>query len=91
MTERNVPIIELLIYLWVVLYLVNHFLCWENPCGVVANILESDIIISEFKLQLHYYIHFHTDTTWKGIEPLYSPSYGLNNIITALLQGWLWH
>ena len=30
----------------------------QNPCGVVVNMLDCDIIASEFKHQSHYYIHF---------------------------------
>ena len=44
---------------------------------------------SEFKVRLHYYIHFQTNALGKGIESPFSPSYGLNSITTALLHGWL--
>ena len=46
-----------------------------------------DIIVSEFKFQLHYYIHFLIDTLGESMEPLIHPSSRLNN--TVLLQGWL--
>ena len=46
---------------------------------------------SEIKLQLCYYIHFQTNTLWKGIEPIYPPNYELNIISAVLLQGWLLH
>ena len=32
-----------------------------------------------------------TDTLGKYLNPLYSPSYGLNSIIAVLQQKWLWH
>ena len=34
----------------------------ENPGGVVANVLDYDLVVSEFELQLHYYVHFHSNT-----------------------------
>ena len=33
----------------------------ESPHGIEANLLDSDIVISKFKLQLCYYIHFQTN------------------------------
>ena len=36
---------------------------------VVVNMLDSDIIVSEFKLQLCFYIHFWTNTLGKGMNP----------------------
>ena len=58
----------------------------ENSCDVVDNALASDIIVSEFELQLHYYIHFRTGMT----SPLFH-SNELDNTITFLLQRELWH
>ena len=51
----------------------------------MANILDCDIVLSEFELQLRYYIPFRTDTFEKG-KNLFIPrhSYGLNNTITIL-------
>ena len=44
-------------------------------------------LCSEFKLQLHNYTHFLTNTLQKGINPLILlPSYELNNTTTVLLQ-----
>ena len=31
---------------------------WQIPCGAVANMLGFDIVVSEIKLQLLYYIYF---------------------------------
>ena len=39
---------------------------------VVANKLDCDIIVSEFKLQLCCYVHFQTKTTEKATKPLIS-------------------
>ena len=44
------------------------------PCGVMVNVLESKIIVSEFELKLHYYFHFRTNTLGKGMEPLILPA-----------------
>ena len=37
-----------------------------NPHGVVANIIDCNLIVNEFKLKSHYYIHFWTYTFPKG-------------------------
>ena len=58
------------------------------PHGVMVKVLDCGIIVSEFKIQSCYYVHFQTNTFGKGIEPPFPPSYGLN---TVLLEGWLWH
>ena len=36
---------------------------------VVLNILDNDIVVSEFKLQLHDYIHFQTNSLGNGMNP----------------------
>ena len=42
----------------------------EIPCGVVVNVQDCEIAISEFELLLRNYIHFSTDTFEKGVNPL---------------------
>ena len=37
----------------------------------MINVLESDIVVSEFKLQLRYYIHFWTNAPLERYEALY--------------------
>ena len=37
--------------------------------GVVANIFDCDIGVSEFKPHSHYYIHFWTNTLGKAMNP----------------------
>ena len=59
---------------------------WGRPCDVMALELNCILKVSEFKLQSRYYIHFRTATHGKGIEPHYSPFYGLNSITIVLLQ-----
>ena len=44
----------------------------RNPYGLVANMLDWDIVVSEFKLQLHFYVHIQTNTLVKRHE-LYYP------------------
>ena len=44
---------------------------WGSTCGVVANILDSHIIISKFKLQSCNDIHFVTNTRVKGMKYLF--------------------
>ena len=48
---------------------VQHLiLTWERPCGVVANVLDCDIILSEFEFLSPYYIYFWTYTLRKGLN-----------------------
>ena len=59
---------------------------------MVANELDYDIGVREFKLQSWYYIHFQTNTLSKSINLLIPTlNYGLNSTTTVLLQGQLWH
>ena len=39
------------------------------PRCVVANVLDYDIILTGFVLQLRYYVHFRTNTFEKGMNP----------------------
>ena len=39
-------------------------------------LLDCDTIVSEFKFQLHYYIHFWTKTFGKGMNLLIHPATG---------------
>ena len=43
----------------------------------MADVLDCDIIVSEIKLQSHYYIHFQTNTLGKGMNSIINPSMGL--------------
>ena len=55
---------------------------------LVAKLLGCDIVVSKFKLQLRYYLHFRTNSLEEGMNPL---SYELYCIITVLLQGIFLH
>ena len=53
-----------------------------------ANIMDSDIVVSEFELQLRYCIHFWTNALLKGMNPL---SYGIKGSTAFPLQGFICH
>ena len=47
-----------------------------DSSGAVANVWDSDILLSEFELQLHYCVHFQINTLEKSMNPLIPPSIG---------------
>ena len=51
---------------------------------VVTNALDSGIIVSEFELQSRSSVQFRTNTLRKGMNPLTTPSYGLNSTSPVL-------
>ena len=61
--------------------------------GVMVKTVDCRIIVSEFKLSSHYYVHFQANNHGKGMKPLilYPPSYQLNSTTTVLQDGWLRH
>ena len=65
--------------------------CQGSLCGVVANVLDCNIVVSEFKLKSHYCVDFKINTHGKDIKPSYTPSYMLNSTTTVQLKGWIWH
>ena len=58
----------------------------ESPGGVVANLLDCDIVVSEFEIQPCYYVDFWTNVLWKAINS-FIPQ--LNSTTTVLLLEWL--
>ena len=46
------------------------------PRGVMVNAMDYRIIVSEFVLQSHYYVHFRTNTLKKGTNPHILPIMG---------------
>ena len=48
----------------------------RSPLGVVVNVLNFDIVVSDLKLQSRYYVHFQTNTLKKSINSLISPVIG---------------
>ena len=51
---------------------------WLEVCphGVIVKVLDCGIVVSEFELQLHYYVHFQTNTLGKGMNLLILPAMG---------------
>ena len=46
------------------------------PCGVMVKAMDCRIVVSEFVLQSHYYVHFWANTLEKGMNPLILPAMG---------------
>ena len=42
--------------------------------GIMVKALDSGIVVNEFKLQSHYYVHFRTNTIGKSKNTLLLPS-----------------
>ena len=49
---------------------------WGCSHGVMLKALDYGIVVSEFELQSHCYIHFRTNTLGKGMNPLIHPAMG---------------
>ena len=47
---------------------------WECPRGVIVKATGCGIVVSEFELQLLYYVHFRANTLRKGMNPLILPA-----------------
>ena len=47
-----------------------------GPRGVMVKAMDCGIVVSEFVLQLRYYIHFQANTLWKGMNPFILPAMG---------------
>ena len=45
-----------------------------NPCGVMVNGLDYNVVVSEFKLQFYYYIHFQTNALRKDLNSSIHPT-----------------
>ena len=45
-------------------------------CGVMVKALDCGTVVSEFKLQSRYYVHFQANTLGKGMKPLILPAMG---------------
>ena len=46
------------------------------PHGVMVKVMDCGIVVSEFIVQSHYYIHFLANTLGKGMIPLFLPAMG---------------
>ena len=47
-----------------------------RPRGVMVKAMDCGIVVSEFVLQSHYYVHFRANTLGKGMNPLILPAMG---------------
>ena len=53
------------------------YIDWKGcPHGVMVKAMDRGIIVSEFVLQLRYYVHFQANTLEKGMNPLILPAMG---------------
>ena len=57
------------------IYVCIH-MCRGCPHGVLVKAMDYGIVVSEFILQLRYYIHFQANTLGKGMNPLILPAMG---------------
>ena len=67
------------IYIYIYIYMYIYIYIYKrvgvsSAHGIVANVLDCYIIVSEFELQLCYYIPFWTNTLGKGINLLTLPA-----------------
>ena len=68
-----------------------HALSLGFPRDVMVKLLDSRIVVSEFKLQLGNLRSLLDKYPWKKYEPPYPPSYGLNSTFIVLLEEWIWY
>ena len=67
------------------------YVCWGagNPCGVVANVLDCDMVVNEFDFQSLLLHSLSNGYLWEIYERLYCRQGRLNSIISVLFQGWV--
>ena len=51
----------------------------------VVNVLDCNIIVSKFEIQLYYYVHFQINTLRKCLNLLILPNFRLNSGNTIIL------
>ena len=56
--------------------LANTLTTWPSHHRVMDKVLDCSLEVNEFKLQLHYYVHFQTNTLVKDLKPLILPVMG---------------
>ena len=47
----------------------NQDILWGCPHGVMVKAIDCRIVVSEFELQLRYYVNLRTNTLGKGMNP----------------------
>ena len=74
------------------LYLQSSFHIYTSGrlCGIMTNMLDCGLGVSEFDLQSCNYVYFRTNALRKDMNPFILPSYGLDSIIAVFLQGGIW-
>ena len=85
------PYLSICIHVSMYVYIFTHthtyiYTCWNIkqhsiyprgcPHGVMVKAMDYRIIVREFVLQSHYYVHFQTNTFEKGMNPLILPAMG---------------
>ena len=58
----------------------------EESRGVLTNVLDCDIVVSEFELQSRICNSLSDKQTGREYEPPYPPSFGLNSSTTVFYQ-----
>ena len=71
-------VLQLYLIVWV---MTNHQVkqlrtFWRCPHGVMVKVMDGGIVVSEFELQLRYYIHLQTITLGKSMNLLIPPAMG---------------
>ena len=74
---------------WWYIYLYIYIYIYVCVCGVMAKVMVYGLDVSDFEQPSHYYVHFRTSNLGKSHEPTHLFKYGLNTIVTVLLQRWL--
>ena len=77
----NVSIIQNWTLILFVKFATFNFFIGKNPHGVMVNMLDCNIVVSEFELYLYYHVHFQTNP----FEKLLCLSYRLKSTTTVLL------
>ena len=60
----------------VIIYIDFTWILWGCPPGVMVKAMDCGIVVREFVLQSHYYVHFRANTLGKGMNPLILPAMG---------------
>ena len=47
-----------------------------SPRGVMVKAMDCGIVVSQFVLQSHYYVHIRENTLGKGMNPFILPAMG---------------
>ena len=59
--------------------------------GLLANVLDWHIVVSEFVHLSDHLVHLQTDAFRRDMRPFIRTSFGLTIATTVILQRYLWH